>query len=89
MDRRRRYGATLAATELDELHQLLGTRSADLDEALRTLDRAIAGHTLDDERVIRYLSRRAYRDEWLFAPAVAQGSQGGGHFPLRQWAPLD
>jgi aminoglycoside phosphotransferase (APT) family kinase protein len=89
MDRRRRYGAAIAATELDELHQLLGTRSADLAEGLRALDRAIAGHTLDDERIIRYLSRRAYRDEWLFAPAMAQGSQGVGNFPPRQWAPID
>ena len=89
MDRRRRYGAAIAATELDELHQLLGTRPADVGKGLSALDTAIAGQTLDDEQVVRYLSRRAYRDEWLHAPAVAQGTQGGGHVPLRQWAPID
>ena len=32
--------------------------------------------------VLRYLTRRALRDEWLWAPAVAL-------YPKRQWSPID
>lgn len=82
MDRKRRYGATLAAIECDELGALLGERPASLAEGLRALDDAIRARTLDDADVIRYLTRRAYRDEWLYAPAVAL-------YPERVWSALD
>lgn len=82
MDRKRRYGATLDAIECDELGALLGTRPASLAEGLRALDDAIAKGSLDDAAVITYLTRRAYRDEWLYAPAVAL-------YPERFWAKLD
>lgn len=82
MDRKRRYGAALEAIELDELAALLGTRPATLADGFRTLDDAIGAHTLDDAAVITYLTRRAYRDEWLYAPAVAL-------YPERRWSKLD
>lgn len=82
MDRKRRYGATLASTECDELGELLGTRPATLDEGLRALDEAIRERRLPDDQVISYLTRRSYRDEWLYAPAVSL-------YPERRWSPLD
>lgn len=82
VDRRRRYGAALAAIELDELGALLGSTPPSLSDGLALLSTAIGEHRLDDADVIRYLSRRAYRDEWLHAPAVAL-------YPERRWAALD
>ena len=37
---------------------------------------------LEDEPLIQYLARKAYRDEWLFGPAVAL-------YPERRWSELD
>jgi hypothetical protein len=37
---------------------------------------------IDDNAVIAYLLRRAYRDEWLYDPAVSL-------YPTRSWSPLD
>jgi aminoglycoside phosphotransferase (APT) family kinase protein len=82
IDRRRRYGAALAAIECDELEALLGARPSSLAEGLRSLDAAIGQRRLDDRAVITYLTRRAYRDEWLHAPAVAL-------YPERRWSALD
>jgi len=89
MDRKRRYGAQLAALELDELAQVLGRRPESLSDGLVALDAAVAARALDDEAVVRYLARRAYSDEWLYAPAMTQGAQGFGTVPERRWAPLD
>lgn len=82
MDRKRRYGAALAAIECDELTPLLGARPASVAEGFAALDRKIAAHEVDDTAVITYLARRAYRDEWLYAPAVAL-------YPARVWSKLD
>jgi aminoglycoside phosphotransferase (APT) family kinase protein len=82
MDRKRRYGAALDAIECDELGALLGARPATAAAGLRALDDAITAGTLDDAAVITYLTRRAYRDEWLYAPAVAL-------YPERVWSKLD
>ena len=82
MDRKRRYGAALAAIECDELGSLLTTRPATVAEGFAALDQAIRARTLDDTAVITYLTRRAYRDEWLYAPAVAL-------YPARVWSKLD
>lgn len=82
MDRRRRFGATLDAIEVDELGELLGTRPATRAEGMRLLDEAIKAETLPDAGVITYLTRRAYRDEWLYEPAVSL-------YPERTWSALD
>ena len=82
MDRKRRYGAALEAIECDEMGALLGTRPATMAEGFRALDDAIKARSLDDTAVITYLTRRSYRDEWLYAPAVAL-------YPERVWSKLD
>ncbi len=82
MDRRRRYGAVLDAIECDELGQLLGTRPRSRVAGMQALNEAITGDALDDDAVITYLTRRAYRDEWLYEPAVSL-------YPERTWSPLD
>ena len=82
MDRRRRYGALLDAIECDEMTPLLGSRPATRAEGTATLDRMINDGEVDDAAVITYLTRRAYRDEWLFEPAVSL-------YPTRSWSALD
>jgi aminoglycoside phosphotransferase (APT) family kinase protein len=82
MDRRRRFGATIDAIECDELGELLGTRPASRAEGMRLLDEAITAGSVDDAAVITYLTRRAYRDEWLYEPAVSL-------YPERTWSALD
>jgi hypothetical protein len=82
MDRRRRYGATIAGIEREELGALLGRRPRTAADGLRKLDAAIRKGTLDDEATLRYLTRRAYREEWLHAPAVTL-------YPERNWSPID
>jgi aminoglycoside phosphotransferase (APT) family kinase protein len=82
MERRRRFGAELAAIECAELAGLLGAQPDTLEAGLAALDAAIASGGLDDAATITYLTRRAYRDEWLHAPAVAL-------YPDRRWSPTD
>lgn len=82
MDRRRRYGPTLEAIEMDEIGALLRRKPSSMSEALELLDRAIAEHRIEDEPLIQYLTRKAYRDEWLHAPAA-------GLYPERRWSQLD
>ena len=82
MDRRRRYAATLAEIERDELAALLGRKPKSAADGLRKLDTAIRKGTLDDASTLRYLTRRAFRDEWLYAPAVAL-------YPQRSWSAID
>jgi hypothetical protein len=82
MDRRRRYGPALAEAELDELAALLGKRPASRAEGLAALDAAISEHRFEDDVLIRTLARKAYREEWLHAPAAEL-------YPERRWAALD
>ncbi|HEY2304227.1 MAG TPA: phosphotransferase family protein [Acidimicrobiales bacterium] len=82
LDRRRRYEAAIVTEEVEDLAGLLGHRPASLQAGLDELDDGIAKGTLEDAGVLRYLTRRALRDEWLWAPAVAL-------YPKRQWAPID
>jgi aminoglycoside phosphotransferase (APT) family kinase protein len=82
MDRKRRYGPALEAIECDELGALLGARPSSLGEGLEALDGAIRERRLEDPPLIQYLTRHAYRDEWLYAPAVAL-------YPDRFWAAID
>lgn len=82
MDRRRRFGVRLDAIECDELESLLGSRPTTRAEGTIALDQRITDGDLDDDAVITYLTRRAYRDEWLFEPAVSL-------YPARNWSTLD
>jgi aminoglycoside phosphotransferase (APT) family kinase protein len=82
MERRRRFGAALAAVEREEIGALLGRRPRTLATGLKALDAAIRAQRVDDAAALRYLARRAYRDEWLHAPAAAL-------YPDRHWSPLD
>jgi aminoglycoside phosphotransferase (APT) family kinase protein len=82
LDRRRRYGDDIATAELDDLGELLGHRAPSVDSGLHELDDAISAGSVEDAGVLRYLTRRALRDEWLWAPAVAL-------YPKRQWSPID
>ena len=82
MDRKRRYGAALDAIECEEMGVLLGARPATAAEGFASLDEAIRERRLEDPDLIRYLTRKSYRDEWLYAPAV-------GLYPDRRWSSLD
>ncbi|MCU0310880.1 MAG: phosphotransferase family protein [Acidimicrobiales bacterium] len=85
MERRRRFGPALDEAECDELGAVLGSRPASRAEGLAALDRLIDDGDLDagtDAAVITYLTRRAYRDEWLHQPVVSL-------YPERTWSALD
>ena len=82
MDRRRRYGALLDEIECEELTSLLGARPDSRAEGSAELVRRIESDEIDDAAVIAYLTRRAYRDEWLYEPAVSL-------YPTRTWSDLD
>ena len=81
-DRRQRHGKALATCELDELADLLGRRPASLGEGLTQLSQLIEAEQLPDEEVLTYLTHRALRDEWLWAPVVSL-------YPDRRWSALD
>lgn len=82
MDRKRRYGPVLDAIEREELRELLGVRPDSASHGLTSLHAAIRERSIADEPLIRYLARHAYRDEWLYAPAVAL-------YPARVWSEID
>ena len=82
MDRKRRFGAQLDAIECDELEPLLGFRPASRQAGMEALNEQILGDEIDDTAVVAYLTRRAYRDEWLHEPAVSL-------YPTRTWSKLD
>jgi aminoglycoside phosphotransferase (APT) family kinase protein len=82
MDRKRRFGDALDAIECEEMGALLGRRPASRSEGDAALCAAIRAHRLEDPPLVQYLARRAYRDEWLYAPAA-------GIYPDRSWAELD
>ena len=82
LDRRLRFSADLEQTEREEIGELLGRRFVDVLSAQRALVNAITERALDDEKLLQYLARKAYRDEWLYAPAVEL-------YPSRRWSALD
>jgi aminoglycoside phosphotransferase (APT) family kinase protein len=82
LDRQQQYAGTLEAIETEEMNALLGASFKDYEAALQSLDEAIKADQLEDTPLIQYLCRRAYRNEWLFSPAVQL-------YPNRQWSPLD
>ena len=81
-DRRRRFGAAIEATEAEEMAELLQTRVRGTRESTLALVEAVNEGRIDDEALIQYLARRAYRDEWLHSPV-------GELYPDRAWSPLD
>jgi aminoglycoside phosphotransferase (APT) family kinase protein len=83
MDRRRRLVTVVDELEREDLGALLGRRPRAAADGLALLDTAIRDRTLDDELVLPYLARRAYRLEWLHAPA------GDTLYPDRVWSPID
>jgi aminoglycoside phosphotransferase (APT) family kinase protein len=82
LERQRRLGPTVAAIEHDELTALLRSRPASVEDGLMTLDAVIASGEFDEEEVLQYLTRRAYRLEWLWSPASSL-------YPNRTWAAID
>lgn len=82
MDRKRRFGALIDELECDEMTALLGTQPRSVEDGNARLCRAIGDHALDDAAVIEYLTRKSYRDEWLYAPAATI-------YPGRRWSRLD
>lgn len=81
-ERESRWGAWLRDTECGEIARLLGIRPLDYPQSLARLVAAIEGRELADEPLVQYLARKAWRDEWLYRPAVEL-------YPRRQWSPLD
>jgi aminoglycoside phosphotransferase (APT) family kinase protein len=82
MDRKRRYGAAIDRIECAEMAPLLGGEPASVSEGNAQLCAAILERRLEDAPVIQYLTRKAYRDEWLYQPAAKI-------YPDRFWADLD
>src|ERR1700689_805887 len=81
MERVRRLGSQIEPADLGELSTLLGRRVDNVTSGNAELDVAIRSRRLDDEQLIRFLGRRAYRLEWLYSPTTLL-------YPNRQWAPL-
>ncbi|MEH6583839.1 MAG: phosphotransferase [Halioglobus sp.] len=82
MERVQRFGAEIDVTVRSEISEILQESFHTAAEATSALIQAIEKDQLDKETIIRYLARKAYRDEWLYGPAIAK-------FPNRQWSPLD
>ena len=81
MERVRRFGPSIDRIEREELGELLGKKPATQAEGLESLDVKIREHKLADEPLLQYLSRRAFRLEWLHLPCTEI-------YPDRKWAPL-
>lgn len=81
LDRQQQYGDELRAIECEEISLLLGEPVRAYEQSLQRLDECIQAQSVEDAAIIQYLSRRAYRDEWLFAPLIAL-------YPDREWARL-
>lgn len=82
MDRRRRYGSALEQAELDDWSEWLGKRQQDLHDAHDAVHTKILSRGFEDGPLIQALARKAYRDEWLYAPAAEL-------YPGRNWSELD
>jgi hypothetical protein len=82
MERVRRLGSAIESADLAELSTLLGHRIGSIASGNAELETAIRAHRLDDQRLIQFLGRRAYRLEWLYSPVTLL-------YPNRSWAPLN
>lgn len=81
IERVARYGAEIDAIECKEMSTLLGAPVASVAEGFEKLDPAILAHKIPDEAMVRYLTRRAFRSEWLYEPCAEL-------CPDRKWAKL-
>ena len=66
----------------EEMAELTGRRHSTLDDALRHLTAEIRAGDIDEEALVAYLARRAWRDEWLHQPVVEL-------YPQRSWSAID
>jgi aminoglycoside phosphotransferase (APT) family kinase protein len=82
MERVRRLGSEIERADLDELGALLGHRVSDTAAGNAELDAAIRARRLEDAPLVRFLGRRTYRLEWLYAPVTQL-------YPNRMWAALN
>ena len=60
----------------------LGKRPKSLTDGFKTFDELIEFGDFQDQAFIQYLLRRAYREEWLYMPAV-------NLYPNKNWAAID
>jgi aminoglycoside phosphotransferase (APT) family kinase protein len=81
MERVQRFGKEIQRADLAELSTLLGRSIRSARFGNSALDTAIRERRLEDERLIGFLGRRAYRLEWLYSPVTQL-------YPNRRWAPL-
>jgi aminoglycoside phosphotransferase (APT) family kinase protein len=81
MDRVSRLGRETERADLSELGALLGHRVHDAVSGNVELDAAIRARRLDEQLLVQFLGRRAYRLEWLYSPVTVL-------YPDRRWAPL-
>lgn len=82
IDRCARFGAWHEEEETRDLAELLGKRPATLAAGRARLCDAIRNHAIEDAAVIPFLTRKAYRDEWLYEPVLVL-------YPNRQWSQID
>lgn len=82
MERVQRFGAQINDIERSEISAMLHTNFNTMVQANSALIEAIEKDQLNKETLIQYLARKAYRDEWLYSPAVDK-------FPDRRWSTLD
>jgi aminoglycoside phosphotransferase (APT) family kinase protein len=82
MERVQRLGSEIERADLGELGTLLGHRISSTASGNAELDAAIRARRLDDQQLIQFLGRRAYRREWLYSPVALL-------YPDRRWAPLN
>lgn len=80
--RRHYFQPQLQAIECEEIAALLGRAQQDYRASIRSLVTTIEEQRVPDDRLIRYLARKAYREEWLHQPAADL-------YPDRRWAALD
>jgi len=81
IERVARYGAEIDAIECTEMSVLLGAPVTSVADGFDKLDPAILAHSISDESMMRYLTRRAFRREWLYQPCAEL-------CPDRKWAKL-
>ena len=82
LERRARFGAWHEEEESRDLGDLLGEAVSDAQAGRRRLCAAIRARSLDDASLIRFLTRKAYRDEWLYEPVTVL-------YPNRFWSRID
>jgi aminoglycoside phosphotransferase (APT) family kinase protein len=82
IDRRARFGAWHEDEETRDLTELLGKRPANAAIGNKQLCNLIRERAVEDAPLIRFLTRKAYRDEWLYEPVSVL-------YPNRVWSEID